>query len=422
MIKLKTKIPKKSGVYFFRNSKGKIIYIGKAADLRNRLRSYFSKSAKDARVLNMLKAAGKVSWQETGSEIEALILESQLIKKYRPQFNILMRDDKSYFYVAFTKEEFPKIRITHQPSSRQSFAELLVGPLTDGTALKTTLKLLRKIFPYCTCKEKHNNYCLNYHLENCPGYCCLKKESRIKNQELRTYNKNIKAVRNILSGKRLSLAKQLEKEMNALAEKGDFEGAIKTRKQLASLNKIFENAKIISKPPEDSPQEVLKETQDAFGLVNLPRRIEAYDISNIQGTNAVGAMAVFTDGQPDKSEYRKFKIKYTRSGGDVTMLKEVLSRRLKHPEWPLPDLIIIDGGKAQLNAAVLTIPKSTSVIALTKNKKHRADHIFVAGNPKPLRLDFLTPDVRKLILWTNSEAHRFAISYYHRTHRKSAFT
>src|SRR3989344_7131238 len=153
MIKLKTKIPKKSGVYFFKNKKREILYIGKAADLRNRLRSYFSKGIKDVRILGMLKNATGVSWQKTDSEIEALILESQLIKKHRPMFNILMRDDKQYFYVAFTKEKFPKIFISHQQKD--------IGPFTDGGALKTTLKILRRIFPFCTCKQTHHNYCLN---------------------------------------------------------------------------------------------------------------------------------------------------------------------------------------------------------------------------------------------------------------------
>ncbi|MBI2676887.1 MAG: GIY-YIG nuclease family protein [Candidatus Yanofskybacteria bacterium] len=417
MLKLKTKIPKKSGVYFFKDKNKKIIYIGKAADLRNRLRFYLSKSIKDMRVLNMLETADGLEWQETGSEIEALILESQLIKKHRPKFNILMRDDKQYFYVNFTKDIFPKIFTSHQQKD--------IGPFTDGGALKITLKVLRRVFPYCTCKQTHHNYCLNYHLENCPGYCCLKNESRITrlpwpgakvtdgqvNYELRIYQKNIGAIRNILSGKRVVLAKQLEKEMMALAKKEKFKEAIKIRKQLDNLKKVFENARIINKSPEDCPQGVFND---------LPRRIEAYDVSNIQGTDAVGAMAVFTDGQPDKSQYRKFKIQSKSSPDDIAMLKEVLSRRLRHKEWPMPDLILVDGGKAQLNTASSIIPKQIQIIALTKNKKHQADHVFTPASPKPFHLDFLTPDVRKLILWADSEAHRFAISYYRKTHRKTA--
>ena len=422
MLKLKTKIPKKPGVYFFKNKKREILYIGKAADLRNRLRSYFSKSVKDARILSMLKNAAGVSWQKTDSEIEALILESQLIKKYRPVFNVLMRDDKQYFYVVFTKENFPKIFISHQQKD--------IGPFTNGAALKTTLRMLRRIFPYCTCKKPHNNYCLNYHIENCLGYCCLKDESGIKNYELGVYKENIRAIKDVLGGKRVSLAKQLEKEMKQAAKNGDFEGAIKARKQLASLNKIFKNAKIISKPPEDSPRGVLGQLKKVLKLPQIPHRIEAYDISNIQGTRAVGSMTVFTDGQsytaepsgfrPDKSQYRKFKIKSKSSPDDTAMLKEVISRRFTHKEWPLPDLVIVDGGKAQLNATRPIVLKQIPIIAIAKNKKHKAEKIHAQSKGSSWTVGKLPKNVQNLLVQINNEAHRFAISYYRKTHRKIA--
>ena len=425
MIKLKIKIPKKSGVYFFKNKKREILYIGKAADLRNRLRFYFSKGVKDARILGMLKNATGVSWQKTDSEIEALILESQLIKKHRPAFNILMRDDKQYFYVSFTKEVFPKVLISHQQKD--------IGPFTDGGALKTTLKFLRRIFPYCTCKQTHYNYCLNYHLENCPGYCCLKNGTRVKNQELKTYLKNIKAIKDVLNGKRFSVVKSLEKEMKQTAKNDEFIEAISLRNKIKQLKWVFENAKIISKSPEDSPPEALKnkalkETQIAFGLPTLPHRIEAYDISNIQGTSAVGSMAVFTDGQPSKDQYRKFKIQSKSSPDDAAMLKEVLLRRFKHQEWPPPDLVIVDGGELQLNTAIATWELNSqvahragkiSIITLTKNKKHKPKKIHTLYKGIPWTVRELPKDVWNLLVQVNSEAHRFAISYYRKTHRKT---
>ncbi len=346
VIKNPKNIPTTSGVYFFKNPKGKILYIGKAANLKNRLVFYLKKNITNTRIASMLQQAVKLAWQETDSEVEALILESRSIKKHRPPFNILMRDDKQYFYVVFTKEKFPKIFLTHQPLTLPH--KTLIGPFTDGTALKTTLKLLRKTFPYCTCKEKHNNYCLNYHLDNCPGFCCLKVDQS-QTKDKKSYQKNIRSIKDILSGKRMSLSKKMEKEMQQAAKENDFIKAIAIRNKLRELKWIFENAKIIKQLEEKD--KTLKEVQNFFGLPVLPRRIEAFDISNIQGQFAVGAMAVFTDGQPymaespgfrpDKSQYRKFKIKHTRSGGDIAMLKEILSRRLKHREWPLPDLIII---------------------------------------------------------------------------------
>ena len=213
------------------------------------------------------------------------------------------------------------------------------------------------------------------------------------------------------------MAKKLESEMEQAAKNDEFIKAISLRNKIKQLKWVFENAKIISKSPEDCPPEALEQ---------IPRRIEAYDISNIQSANAVGSMAVFTNGRPDKSQYRKFKIRRIlpsealREGfGDTDMLREVLSRRFKHKEWPLPDLVMVDGGKAQLNAAFSAVPKQIPIIALTKNEKHQASHIFILKKPKPLSLNFLTSDVRKLILEINSEAHRFAISYYRKTHRKN---
>lgn len=388
--------------------------------MRNRLHSYFSKSIKNARttpkapagqarILNMLETASKIEWQETGSEVEALILESQLIKKHRPKFNILMRDDKQYFYAVFTKEKFPKIFISHQQKN--------IGPFTDGGALKTTLKILRRVFPYCTCKQTHHNYCLNYHLENCPGYCCLKDQSKTGRQELKTYLKNIKAIKGVLTGKKLSVIKSLEKEMKQMAKNDEFIKAISLRNKLKELKRVFENAKILRKL--QTKDKTLKDLQIAFGLPVLPRRIEAYDISNIQGTSAVGSMVVFTDGKPDKSRYRKFKIQSKSSPDDIAMLKEMLFRRFKHREWQLPDLIIVDGGKTQLNATHSTAPKQIPIIALTKNKKHQADHIFTLESKKPVKLAGLRQEVRDLILQANSEAHRFAIGYYRQTHRQT---
>ena len=320
-----------------------------------------------------------------------------------------MRDDKQYFYVVLTKDEFPKIFISHQQKD--------IGPFTDGGALKTTLKILRRIFPFCTCKQTHHNYCLNYHLENCPGYCCLKDQSKTGRQELKTYLKNIKAVKDVLMGKKLSVIKSLEKEMRQTAKNNEFIKAISLRNKLKELKWIFENAKILREL--QTKDKTLKDLQIAFGLPVLPRRIEAYDISNIQGTSAVGSMVVFTDGQPDKNEYRKFKIQSKSSPDDITMLKEVLSRRLRHTEWPTPDLILVDGEKAQLNAAYSIVSKQIPIIALTKNEKHQADHILTPENPKPVKLTSLRQEVRDLILEANSEAHRFAVSYYRKTQRKA---
>ena len=260
------KIPSSPGVYFFKDRQDRILSIGKAVNLKNRLAAY--RKAPDPKMAKMLETATDLDWQETGSEIEALILESRLIKKHRPPFNIMLRDDKQYFFVGITKEEFPRMFLTHQPtkSGKSSIRPLensratsrgsrvgrladlpktnFIGPFTEGASLKTTLKLLRKIFPYCACQQKHHRYCLNYHISNCLGFCCL-KEPIFTPEQKTDYQKNIRAIKNILNGKKTSVLKDLKKEMKHLAKKHDFDQAIKLRNKSVQLQRVFENAKVI---------------------------------------------------------------------------------------------------------------------------------------------------------------------------------
>ena len=436
------KLPTSPGVYIFRNGKAKPLYIGKALNLKNRLKSYLK--INDARLQRMISEAAKIDFIKTDSDIEALIMESQYVKKYRPDFNIMLRDDKQYFYVGFTNEQFSKIFITHQPnnvaSSMQQVARNLknhttyyilhttdfVGPFTDGTALKTTLRLLRKIFPYCTCRQTHHNYCLNYHINKCLGDCCLKEVSSIKYSVLRNeYKRNIKAIKEILNGKKSILIKQFEKEMKDLSGKQEYEKALELQYKIEKLKRVFKNAQIINSPKVmiyHNQNRILELMQKELKLPLVPHRIEAYDVANIQGKHAVGAMTVFTNGVPDKNEYRKFKIYTKHTPDDTAMLREILTRRFNHPEWSMPDLIIVDGGMAQLNIAKKAIyGSSTSIyprtIALTKNERHMGYKIITGK--KEMLLSRLPVDVKNLLLQIDSEAHRFAISYYRKLHRKS---
>ncbi|OGN05400.1 MAG: hypothetical protein A2831_01535 [Candidatus Yanofskybacteria bacterium RIFCSPHIGHO2_01_FULL_44_17] len=431
MRSLKQTIPQRCGVYFFRDKGGRILYIGKALNLRNRVSSYFKNNQTDTRVRNMVKIADRVTWQGSDSEIEALILESQLIKKHMPIFNIKLRDDKQYFYVAFTKEQFPKIFLTHQIQSAkyQKINTKFLGPFTDGAALKTTLRLFRRIFPYCTCKQKHNNYCLNYHIGKCPGFCCLKNKQEAaksvsKQSEKRIYSKNIRPIKELLSGKRNTLIKNLKKEMSGYAKKEKFNKAIELREKVERLERIFENAQILQNSNILSRTDItgtkaLEELKKILQLPKTPNRIEGYDISNIQGKFAVGAMVVFTNGQPDKNQYRKFKIRLDNEPNDIAMLKEIMMRRFRHPEWSSPDVIVIDGGTAQFNVALLTAPTQISVVALTKNERHRGERVYLSNKKRAMPLKDLPESVRNLILQVDAEAHRFAISYYRKLHRKT---
>ena len=430
-----------SGIYIFTGSGNKKLYIGKASNLKVRLSSYLKTA--DHRILKMLSMTTGIRTVETGSEIRALIAESQYIKKYKPAFNIMLRDDKQFGFVGFTHstssrqaEECPRVFITHQPHPRLQASKIIswqadfIGPFTDVGALKATLRYLRRTFPYCTCKKPHNNFCLNYHIGKCPGFCCLKDRKQRANSRWQIeYRRNIKVIKNILNGKKTSLLKRLEREMIKLGKSERFHEAIELRGKIEKIKRVFENAKIIQKHLHSHIMiygngGVLEEMKKIFRLPKLPIRIEGYDIANIQGKYAVGAMVVFTDGKPRKNEYRKFKIYTKNTPNDTAMLKEVLIRRFLHREWPTPDLMLVDGGKQQLQAAEaiasskLKNLNSTQIpiIALTKNKKRRGNKIFVAGKKTEIRLSRIPVSVKNILLQIDMEVHRFAISYYRKLH------
>lgn len=441
------KAPAGPGIYRYLASDGQILYIGKAASIKKRLNSYFK--TEDGRIRQMIDRAAKIEFVETDSDIEALILESQLIKKDRPMFNVMLRDDKQYFYVSFSNDEFPKIFLTHQPTSgagrvlgsrpgepvpsvppkgspsatgsknrpAPESAEF-IGPFTDGVALKATLKFLRNVFPYCTCKQLHHNHCLNYHIGKCLGFCCLKTAATA--EQVAQYYANVGAIKDILNGKKNALVKELTERMDRAARADDFTGAIAIRGQLAKLERVFENARIIKN------SEILKEYRSGLpALLKTKKpiiRIEGYDISNIQGAHATGSMVTFVNNQPDKDYYRKFNIKTVRGANDTAMLGEILERRLNHSEWPYPDLILMDGGKGQVNAARATLAAlnvSIPVIGLSKDDKHFGKQLIIPGRKLPLKLEKLSPADKNLLLSVDTEAHRFAIGHYRHRHARS---
>lgn len=440
-----SKMPDTSGVYKFRNNKKVDIYIGKASSLKKRLFSYTKTT--DPRINKMIASANSLEQIETDSDIEALILESQLIKQKRPQFNIMLRDDKQYFFVAFTNDEYPRIYLTHQPSNVSgstlgprpmkpvpSVSPLrgspsttgakgqpdthFIGPFTEGTSLKTTLKFLRNIFPYCTCTQKHQNFCLNYHIGKCLGFCCLKGEQ--SKEQHKKYLANIKAIKDILNGKKSNLVKELKKEMILAGKKHDFENAIELQTKIERLERVFYNAQVIQN------SEIIKSYNS--GLQTLLKtkkpiiRIEGYDISNIQGKHAVGSMVTFVNGEADKNFYRKFNIKTVKGSNDTAMLREIIERRFTHPEWPFPDLIIIDGGKGQVNSALSILKDmhiSIPIVGISKNEKHMGHLLVIPEKKRPTPLSKLSANDKNLLLSIDAEAHRFAIAHYRQKHRKT---
>lgn len=365
-------LPKTAGVYAL-SDKQSFLYIGKAGNIKNRAKNHFSQPTyKDEMFLGKIK---KIGYIKTDSEIEALILESKLIKKNKPKFNTLWKDDKNYFYVALDNY----VRLTHQPKKED------IGPFVDGQAIKKTLKILRKAFPYYTQKKHPKGLCPWCHLNICPGP-----------DNLKTHKKNIKKLKDVLKGKSQKVLKDFKKEMKKASKVQDFELAGQLRDKVQVLEKTLKNSKIIS-----------AQTEPLNWLGRKISKIEAYDISNIQGKLATGSMVVFINGKSEKSLYRKFKIKISGKPDDTAMIKEVLIRRMRHREWPLPDLFLIDGGKGQLSAAKKVI-KNIPVTALAK----RNNELFIKDQKNPVLLKNMPREISNLILQLIDEAHRFAITYH----------
>ncbi|MBI3305197.1 GIY-YIG nuclease family protein [Candidatus Parcubacteria bacterium] len=440
------RLPTASGVYLFRNQRGRILYIGKAINLRNRVRSHFqSKPSAYPTKIGLYENVTHIDWYENESEIEALILEANLIKKYEPRFNVDLKDNTNYLFVGFTKEEFPHVFFTHQFAlkkvlhlgpkgsasgrGRTSRAQAdLIGPFTSATATRETLAALRHIFPYCTCTETHERPCVRTQLGKCLGLCCLKAQARLKlpateRAELTSaYRRNIRSLKAILTGRKKDLLKTLKQGIIAAAKRQDFEAAAKLRDQYRGLEELFAHERVLSrfalelpKASHASRMHELRELGQTLRLAAPPRRIEAYDVANIQGELATGSMVTFENGLPNKNFYRKFKIKISGRPNDVAMIREVLQRRIAHTEWPYPDLIVVDGGKTQRNTAlsVLRVYK-LDIPAIGHAKGLSEIHTETGLIP----LAELPDGARNLLLRLRDEAHRFARKYFHWRQKK----
>lgn len=400
-------LPKEPGVYFYKDTKGKIIYVGKAAVLRNRVRSYFQDKAKlDNKTRVLVGEIADIEWTVASSEIDALFLESELIKRYKPKFNIELRDDKHYLYVKITtRDKFPLLSFVRRPLDDNA---TYFGPFVEGFALRKALRYLRKIFPYNTHTTMPRRVCLQYHLGLCPGL----EEGKTTVSD---YRKNLAKLMIFLKGERRLLIKQIEKEMKAAAKAHEFERAAALRNQAHDLRALAKQIVFSDKERFDvTRDQALNGLAETLQLKGTPRRIEAYDISHLSGTGNVASMIVFLDGIPAKGEYRRFKMKL---GGndDFAHMREVIKRRFSGgnlERWPKPDLILIDGGKGQLGAALDVLNEykiGLPAIGLAK----RLEEII-----KPIQNGFevvrlpKTSHVLQLLMRVRDEAHRFAVTYH----------
>lgn len=408
--KLKT-LPRTPGVYLYRDSTGKVIYVGKAVNLKNRVSSYFNQQEKDLKTEELVKNIAKLDIIEVGSEFEALILESDLVKRYKPKYNIRLRDDKGYAYLKITKEDYPRLSLVRQITETGSE---YIGPFIDAMAVRNILKIARKIFPYCSCGKQKDEVCLYYHLGLCPGH----SEKQISRED---YAKNIRGLKKLFSGKTKSLKGEFIKGMKAAVKGEDFETAAHFRDKIKYLERI-EKSHFISER-DLAADAALVQLQQALRLSEIPQRIECYDISNIMGTAAVGSMVVFVNGIAAPKDYRRFQIRTVKGANDFAMLSEVLRRRFSanNAKWPKPDLIILDGGKGQLSTVLknVNIPERIKVVGLAKKREEivtiGADSRFEIRNLKEGSEGFF------LIQRIRDEAHRFAITYHRKVKSRELY-
>ncbi len=437
----KLNIPDTPGCYKFYNKGKEIIYIGKASSLKKRVCSYWRKSANHspAKAL-MMTQVRTVDWVETDSEIEALLLESNLIKKYQPHYNILLRDDKRFSYIKIsTEDEIPGIFITREIGRSGKY----FGPFVSAGAARETIRAIRKIWPYCTQRKAKEKSCFNYHINRCLGVCSGVVSRKEYEQKV------IRPISLFFEGKKKRVVMNLKKEINKLkkqigkntkhAEEEERELNVLTI-QLKNISHVLECTKIISLS-EKYVSDVI-ELAKVLGLPRVPKRIEGYDISSLFENEAVGSMVVFVGGEPMKSEYRKFKIKNPDATGDTGMLKEVLTRRFKRSDnssvknsWQLPDIIIVDGGRAQLGVVTRILKKfrlnkaegrvGIPVLSIAKGDGLRSsramDKLFFPGSKNPLELSLSSPALH-LVKRVRDEAHRFAIEYHRKLRKKSWLT
>jgi excinuclease ABC subunit C len=515
-------LPQKPGVYIFKDAKGLFLYVGKAVKLKNRVNSYFKDHIDhDARIKLMISQIRDLDYVVTDNEVESLVLENNFIKQHKPKYNVRMRDDKNYLFIKINiKDEIPTIGYERKPNDKNS---RFFGPYTSSLSIKDTLRLLRRIFPYCANSKVSVKPCFYYHIGKCPGVCFGKIT-------IDDYLKNyIGKIIKFLEGRLGEILKDLQLQMKGYSNAKMYERAARVRDQIFALNRVLERQKLVypkninqdvfslyqdsvtsinlfiirlgkliqkenfilentKQVPVEGilqsfleryyleassiPQEVLlptlintdelspvfigrkmpkftvpirgqrlkllklgsenakqylesttdkhlleearllsslKELQRVLELPNLPGRIEAYDISNIQGTNPVGSMTVFDFARSKKDQYRKFKINKKQTPDDFAMMKEMLERRFKN-DWPKPDLILIDGGKGQLSSAVSVLKKynlNISIIGLAK----RIEEIFLPRRKEPIILP-ANSQALFLLQRIRDEAHRFAVKYH----------
>lgn len=420
--------PTTPGVYLMKDAQGRVIYVGKAVNLRSRAGSYFTKAAEtEFRTAKLVPEIADIDYIDADSEVDALLIEARLIKDIQPRFNAQLKDDKTFPYLQITtREDFPRVEFTRQP---ETSGVKLYGPFTSAGQLRGTIAVLQRIFRFRTCTldiaENDERWrwfrpCLLASINQCTAPCNL----RISKSE---YREDIRRLRVFLDGGKASLLKEMESDMLRASKELKFEKAARIRDEIESLKSLSQRGDLESHAQPEvfyiDPQKGLSGLRKVLKLQEVPRRIEGVDIAHLQGNDTVASLVQFIDGLPFKPGYKRYRIQSVEGVDDFASMREVITRRfrrLSQDGESFPDLLLIDGGKGQLNAvmetfAVLNITPPTT-ISLAK----RDEEIYVPGEPDPLRLSRHAFSLR-LLQYVRDEAHRFAQHYHHTLRHKTSF-
>ena len=421
-------LPTTSGVYLMKDALGRVIYVGKAVNLRSRVANYFNAAATtDLRTAGLVPEIADIEVLETDSEVDALLLEARLIKDIQPRFNQELKDDKTFPYLEITtREDFPRVEFTRKPKPRGT---KLYGPFTSAKKLRGTIAVLQKIFRFRTCgldiEESDERWrwfrpCLLASINQCTAPCNL----RISRDE---YRKDIRKLRMLLDGKKETLLKSLKRQMNQASKDRKFEKAARLRDQIQAIESLKLRGNLSEHAQPEvfyiDPKKGMAGLKKIFRLPELPRRIEGVDIAHLQGGETVASLVQFIDGLPFKHGYKRYRIRTVAGVDDYDSIREVVARRMRRLSREgesFPDILLIDGGKGQLNAAVAAIQAMQITPPFTISLAKREEEVYVPGEPEPRRLSRHSYALR-LLQYVRDEAHRFAQSYHHVLRRKSTF-
>jgi excinuclease ABC subunit C len=420
--------PTTPGVYLMKDAKGRVIYIGKAVNLRSRAGSYFTKAAAiERRTADLVREIRDIDFIPADSEVDALLMEARLVKDIQPQFNQELKDDKTFPYLEITiREDFPRVEFTRTPSPRGT---KLYGPFTNAKKLRGTIAVLQKIFRFRTCtldiaegdqRWRWFRPCLLHSINQCTAPCNL----RISKED---YRENIRRLILFLDGKKDTLLGELRGEMEVASKSLKFEKAARIRDELKALENLNLRGNLAEHAQPEvfyiDPKKGLAGLKKIFHLPEIPRRIEGVDIAHLQGDETVASLVQFIDGLPFKNGYKRYKIRTVKGVDDFASMREAVGRRLGHLRdegEPFPDVLLIDGGKGQLNAALEAMRMLEITPPFTISLAKREEEIYVPGEEEPRRLSKHSYALR-LLQYVRDEAHRFAQHYHHILRRKSTF-